>query len=93
MVAFKVFAGILFGIFPAVVEVTSTDTVQCPLLWLSLAGTVPPINVSVFPIVVTVPPQSVVMFAGFAKLNLASSVFVQAGSGRLDKVKGKALGL
>ena len=61
-------AGIVLIRFPAVVEVTSTPTVHSPGVTPTCAGTVPPLNDKVVDpgTAVTLPPQVLETFAGFA---------------------------
>ena len=61
-------AGMVLIRFPAVVEVTSTDTVHDPGITPACAGTVPPLNANVVPpgTAVIVPPQVFTPLTGLA---------------------------
>ena len=67
-VELKLLAGIVLIRLPRVVEVTSIPTVHSPGVLPTCAGTVPPLkdNVVVPGMAVTLPPQELDTFAGFA---------------------------
>ena len=91
ILAFNVPAGMVLMRLPETLEVTAAVTVHEPGVppW---AGTVPPINDRVVPIVVTVPPQLFVILAGFAKYKPAGNVSVQA-YGSVARIRGNKFGL
>lgn len=91
-VATSVFSGMVFTLFPGTVDVTRTVTVQDPGVEATWAGTVPPINEMVFPIMDTVPPQVVVGLAGEAKKRFSGRVSTQA-AGEEERVSTNAFGL
>ena len=74
-------------------EVTCTVTEHDPGLMPTCFGTVPPLNESVVPTALTVPPQEVVVLAGLAKvIPVAAKSSVQA-AGAVDSVRANEFGL